>query len=138
MNTVCAKLPSGVVVLGSRHEGKACFIASVSDDLVTRGVHAGHLIGLIAKIAGGGGGGQPNRAQAGGRDAAKVGEAVRAASEILAGMLNDNGMKKINPVDPVYPVKKSSLRLGSITLRPLRYTPTFFSLRNGSLPRSIS
>ena len=89
MNAVRAKLPVGVVVLGSRHEGKACFMASVSDDLVKRGVHAGHLIGRIAKIAGGGGGGQPNRAQAGGKDAAKVGEAVRAASEILAGMLKD-------------------------------------------------
>ena len=87
MNTVRAKLPSGVVVLGSRHEGKACFMASVSDDLVKRGVHAGNLIGRVAKIAGGGGGGQPNRAQAGGKDAAKVGEAIRATSEILAGMV---------------------------------------------------
>ena len=89
MSTVRTKQPSGVVVLGSRHEGKACFMASVSDDLVKRGVHAGNLIGRIAKIAGGGGGGQPNRAQAGGKDAAKVGEAIRAVSEILAGMLKD-------------------------------------------------
>ena len=89
MNTVRAKLPTGVVVLGSRHEGKACFMASVSDDLVKRGVHAGNLIGRVAKIAGGGGGGQPNRAQAGGKDVAKVGEAIRAASAILAGMVKN-------------------------------------------------
>jgi alanyl-tRNA synthetase len=86
IQTVSEKLPSGVVVLGSRNEGKACFIASVSDDLVKRGVHAGKLIGQVAKIAGGGGGGQPNKAQAGGKDASKVAEAISKVEGILKQM----------------------------------------------------
>jgi alanyl-tRNA synthetase len=87
IQTVSEKMPAGVVVLGSRHEGKACFVASVSEDLVKRGVHAGKLIGQVAKIAGGGGGGQPNKAQAGGKEAAKVAEAISKAEGILKQML---------------------------------------------------
>ena len=85
-HAVNSKMPSGVVVLGSRHEGKACFVASVSDDLVKRGVHAGKLIGQVAKVAGGGGGGQPGKAQAGGRDAAKVTEAISKVESLLKPM----------------------------------------------------
>jgi alanyl-tRNA synthetase len=51
--------------------------------LVKRGVHAGKLIGQVAKIAGGGGGGQPNKAQAGGKDASKVAEAISKVEGIL-------------------------------------------------------
>ncbi len=86
MQAVREKGSSGVVVLGSRNEGKACFMASVSDDLVKRGVHAGKLIGQVAKIAGGGGGGQPNKAQAGGKDASKVAEAISRVEGILKQM----------------------------------------------------
>ncbi len=82
-----ARLGSGVVALGSTANGKACFAASVSEDWVQRGVHAGKLIGVIAKRAGGGGGGRPNQAQAGGKDPAKVAEAIAAAPEALRAML---------------------------------------------------
>ena len=58
---------------------KACFVASVSDDCVEKGLHAGNLIRSVAKVAGGGGGGQPGKAQAGGRDGSKVVEAVDSA-----------------------------------------------------------
>jgi alanyl-tRNA synthetase len=69
-------LKSGVIVLGGAAAGKAAFVAYVSDDWVAQGVHAGKLVGQIAKIAGGGGGGQPGKAQAGGKDPAKVPEAI--------------------------------------------------------------
>lgn len=81
------KLGSGVVVLGGHSGGKASFVASVSDDCVKKGVHAGKLIGQVAKLAGGGGGGQPHRAQAGGKDPSKVADAIRKVPEILSGML---------------------------------------------------
>ncbi len=84
---VIAKQPQGVVILGSRSEGKACFIASVSDDLVKRGLHAGKMVGQVAKIAGGGGGGQPGRAQAGGKDPGKVAEAIAKVPEIVKSLL---------------------------------------------------
>ncbi len=83
MDVLRAKLSSGVIVLGSTCEGKACFVASVSDDLVKKGLHAGKLIGQVAKVAGGGGGGQPNKAQAGGKDASKVAEAIQKVPSLL-------------------------------------------------------
>jgi alanyl-tRNA synthetase len=80
------KIESAVIVVGSAHEGKACLAASVSEDLVAKGVHAGKLIGQVAKIAGGGGGGRPDKAQAGGKDGSKVADAIQAVSGILAEM----------------------------------------------------
>ncbi|MEI6891621.1 MAG: alanine--tRNA ligase [Pontiella sp.] len=72
------KIESAVIVIGSSNEGKACLAASVSADLVGQGLHAGKLIGQIAKICNGGGGGKPDKAQAGGKDGSKVGEAIQA------------------------------------------------------------
>ena len=87
MDKVRGTLASGVIVLGSRFEGKACFVASVSEDLVKKGVHAGKLIGQVAKVAGGGGGGQPQKAQAGGKDPTKVAEAIGNVPELLGALL---------------------------------------------------
>jgi alanyl-tRNA synthetase len=84
LDVVRGKVESGVIVLGSASKGKACFVCSVSDDLVERGVHAGKLIGQVAKIAGGGGGGQPNKAQAGAKNGDKVPDAIAKVPEILA------------------------------------------------------
>ncbi|OQA24307.1 MAG: Alanine--tRNA ligase [Verrucomicrobia bacterium ADurb.Bin345] len=81
------KLGPGVIVLGGHSAGKASFVANVSEDWVKKGVHAGKLIGQVAKLAGGGGGGQPQRAQAGGKDPSKVGDAIRKVPEIVSGML---------------------------------------------------
>jgi len=83
MDALRQKMASGVIVLGSAASGKACFAASVSDDLVKAGAHAGKLIGGVAKVAGGGGGGRPDKAQAGGKDGTKVPAAIGAVPSIL-------------------------------------------------------
>ncbi len=86
MDRLRQKLESGVIILGSHADGKACFMASVSDDLVSEGIHAGKLIGAVAKLAGGGGGGKPDKAQAGGKDGSRVGDAIKAVPGILKDM----------------------------------------------------
>jgi alanyl-tRNA synthetase len=78
-----AKAGSAVVVLGASHAGKAQFIVAVSPDLTKQGVHAGKIIKEVAKVAGGGGGGQPALANAGGKDVSKIAEAVEKARELL-------------------------------------------------------
>ena len=77
------RLSSGVIVLGAVMEGKPRLVAAVTSDLVERGLHAGKLINTLARIVGGGGGGQPSIAQAGGRDASKLKEAVEAVSDLV-------------------------------------------------------
>ncbi|HVO42341.1 MAG TPA: DHHA1 domain-containing protein, partial [Aggregatilineales bacterium] len=76
----------GVVVIGMADNGKPQLIAAVTDDL-TKKVHAGNLIKAIAKTIGGGGGGRPNMAQAGGKDSTRLGEALAQAREIITGAL---------------------------------------------------
>jgi len=68
--------PSGVAVLASAPGGKPVIVAAVSQDLVARGLHAGELVKAVAQIVGGGGGGKPTLAQAGGKDAARLPEAL--------------------------------------------------------------
>jgi alanyl-tRNA synthetase len=75
---------SGVMVLGSVADGKPQLIAAVTDDLTKQGLHAGNLIKQIAPLVGGGGGGRPTMAQAGGKDAGKLGDALNAARELIA------------------------------------------------------
>ncbi|MFN0151627.1 MAG: alanine--tRNA ligase [bacterium] len=68
---------AGIVgVLAGEWDGKVAFVAVASDDLATRGVHAGKLVGAVAAATGGKGGGNPTFAQAGGKDAAKIDEAL--------------------------------------------------------------
>jgi alanyl-tRNA synthetase len=71
-----AQHPSGVVVLGSDIDGRPMLIAAVSEDLVKRGLTAGDLVKAAAQPIGGSGGGRPTLAQAGGKDAAKLNEAL--------------------------------------------------------------
>ena len=73
------KLTSGVFVLGARGEGKCMIIASVTDDLVKKGLSAGDVIKTIAPTVGGSGGGKPTLAQAGGKDPAKIAAALDQA-----------------------------------------------------------
>ncbi|GAB5489808.1 MAG: alanine--tRNA ligase [Phototrophicaceae bacterium] len=75
---------NGVLVLGSDIEGRPMLLVSVTDDLVKQGVKAGDLIRPVAKIIGGGGGGRPNMAQAGGKDSSKLPEALDKARALLA------------------------------------------------------
>ncbi len=63
------KLGSSVVAVGAVVDEKPMIVAAVTDDLVSRGMHAGNLVRDAAKLMGGGGGGRPNMAQAGGKDA---------------------------------------------------------------------
>jgi alanyl-tRNA synthetase len=70
------RMGSGVIVLGAVLAGKPNFIAAVTPDLVERGLHAGNLVKAVAQEVGGGGGGKPTMAQAGGRDAARLPEAL--------------------------------------------------------------
>jgi len=76
------KLQHGVVVLGSATDGKVLLAAKVSKDLTTR-IKAGDIIREIAKIAGGGGGGRPDFAQAGGKDVEKLPDALARAKAML-------------------------------------------------------
>ena len=78
------KLGEGVVVLASVAGGKVSLLAMVTDQAQKAGAHAGNLIKGMAAIVGGGGGGRPNMAQAGGKNPAKVPEALEAAAGILA------------------------------------------------------
>ncbi len=77
------RLGEGVVVLFAVAEGKVNLLAMATPGAIQAGAHAGNLVKALAKIVGGGGGGRPNMAQAGGKDPSKVEEAVRQASEIL-------------------------------------------------------
>ena len=70
------KVGSGVAVMGAVIDSRPQFIATVTEDLIPRGIKAGDLIREVAKVVGGGGGGRPNMAQAGGKDASKMGEAL--------------------------------------------------------------
>ncbi|HEU4341575.1 MAG TPA: alanine--tRNA ligase [Candidatus Binatia bacterium] len=76
------KLGSGVVVLASARENNVNLVASVSQDLTDR-YHAGHIIKELAPIVGGGGGGRPDFAQAGGKEPAKLSIALKRAEELI-------------------------------------------------------
>jgi len=78
------RLGSGVIVLGAILNDKPSILAMVTDDLVKRGLHAGRLVQSVAQVVGGGGGGRPTMAQAGGRDAAKLAEALNKVEELVA------------------------------------------------------
>ena len=78
-----AKLGEGVVVLLSEAGGKVNVVVSATEGAITKGAHAGNLIKEVARCVGGGGGGRPNMAQAGGKDASGIKAAVEKAAEIL-------------------------------------------------------
>lgn len=77
------KAGSAVVVVGWTDDGKVGLLAAVTDDLVKKGVHAGNLIREVAKVVGGGGGGKPGMAQAGGKEPAKLAEALQLARTLV-------------------------------------------------------
>jgi alanyl-tRNA synthetase len=83
VDRVKQKAGSSVVVVGWNDEGKVGLLAAVTDDVIKRGVKAGDLIKQIAPIVGGGGGGRPNMAQAGGKDPTKLGDALAQARTLV-------------------------------------------------------
>lgn len=76
------QLGSGVVVLGGVHGGRAALAVAVTKDLTTR-VHAGTVAKQVSSIVGGSGGGQPHSATGGGRDVARLPEALEAARRLV-------------------------------------------------------
>lgn len=77
------KLARHVIVLGSAADGKVQFVAAVSNDLHARKLQAGQLVKEVAEFTGGGGGGRPDLAQAGGKDASKLPGAIQQVAEIV-------------------------------------------------------
>ncbi|MFQ6028834.1 MAG: DHHA1 domain-containing protein [Dehalococcoidia bacterium] len=77
------RLDSAVLVLGAVVNGNPMLVTMVTPDLVSRGLHAGNIARDTAKVMGGGGGGQPEMAQAGGRQANKLEEALRGVPELV-------------------------------------------------------
>ncbi len=82
-----AKLQEGVIVLISETGGKVNMVAMATDEAMKKGAHAGNLIKGIAGLVGGGGGGRPNMAQAGGKNPGGIDEAIKEASKVLAGQI---------------------------------------------------
>src|SRR5574344_629386 len=77
------KIESGVVVIASETDGKVNLIAMVTDDAIKKGAHAGNLIKEISGMVGGGGGGRPNMAQAGGKNPAGIDECLVKAVLVI-------------------------------------------------------
>ena len=82
------KLGDGVVVLASGNDGKVSLMVTATDAAMKQGAHAGNLVKAIAGLVGGGGGGRPNMAQAGGKNPAGIQEALKKAAEALEGQLS--------------------------------------------------
>ena len=82
------KLGDGVVVLASGNDGKVSLMATATDGAMKKGAHAGNLVKGIAGCVGGGGGGRPNMAQAGGKNPAGIPDALEKAAEVLEGQIN--------------------------------------------------
>ncbi len=77
------KIKSGVVVLGAVIDERPSFLAMVTPDLVAQGLHAGEIVKAVAQVAGGGGGGRPEMAQAGGKDRDKLDQALQLPRKLL-------------------------------------------------------
>ncbi len=78
-----AKLGSGVILFISNNDGKIAVVSMATDDAIAKGAHAGNLVREVATVLGGSGGGRPNMAQAGGKDASKIGEALETAKRVM-------------------------------------------------------
>ncbi len=78
-----AQKSNGVVVLGADNDGKVLWAVKASPDAIKAGAHAGNLVRELAKTTGGGGGGRPDFAQAGGKDASKIDDALKQAADVL-------------------------------------------------------
>jgi alanyl-tRNA synthetase len=84
-DTLKNKLQSGVVVLASENEGRVSIVVSVTKDLVPR-IHAGNIVKKIAPLVGGGGGGRPDFAEAGGKNPAGIDALLAEARTVVSGM----------------------------------------------------
>jgi alanyl-tRNA synthetase len=85
------RLGSVVIVLGAIIDEKPSFVAAITPDLVERGLQAGPLIKRVARVVGGGGGGRPTLAQAGGRDPRRLDEALALVPQAIANLVDGEG-----------------------------------------------
>lgn len=81
------KLGSGIVLLGMKHDDKVNFVCMATKDAVTAGFHAGNIVKATAQAAGGNGGGRPDMAQAGGKEASALGAALEKGKETILSMV---------------------------------------------------
>ena len=96
IDQVKSRVPSVVVVLGAVNDGKVLLAGSVTSDLIKQGLHADHIITAVARQVGGGGGGRPELAQAGGKDPAALPGALQSVEELVRRQRAD-GIKENNP-----------------------------------------
>jgi alanyl-tRNA synthetase len=82
------KAAPAAVVLGAQADGRVHLVANFSDAAVERGANASDVVKAAAALVGGGGGGRPTMARAGGREPAKLGEAIAAAEQALLDALS--------------------------------------------------
>ena len=87
VDDIKAKYENAVVVLAVEADGKLNFLAGAGKDAVAHGAHAGKLVGAVAAVTGGKGGGRPDNAMAGGRDASQIDAALACAKATLEGMI---------------------------------------------------
>jgi len=83
-----ARVKSGIVVIASENDGKVQVVVAVTPDLTAR-VKAGQIVKEIAPIVGGGGGGRPDFAEAGGKQPEKIDDMLQAAEAVIARLLAD-------------------------------------------------
>ena len=81
-----SRLSCGVIVLASADNGKVSIVSMATKDAVSRGAHAGNIVREVAKLCGGGGGGKPESAQAGAKDASKLDEAFALVETLIASL----------------------------------------------------
>ncbi|NSW89168.1 MAG: alanine--tRNA ligase [Firmicutes bacterium] len=81
------RFTDGIIILASDYNGKVNFVAAATKNAVKKGIHSGDLIKKTAEIIGGGGGGRPDMAQAGGRDSSRIDEALQQAVEVIKSQL---------------------------------------------------
>ncbi len=81
------KLGTGVILLASETDGKVNLVSMATDDAIAKGAHAGNLIKGVASLVGGGGGGRPNMAQAGGKNPAGIPDALKEAVNVVTGQI---------------------------------------------------
>jgi alanyl-tRNA synthetase len=84
MDVIKSKKPEAAMLLAAASDDKIAFLAAVSEGLIAKGLKAGDWVREVAKAAGGGGGGRPDMAQAGGKDPAKLDEALQTAQDFAA------------------------------------------------------
>ena len=87
MDEVKNSLGSVVVVLGAVNDGKVMLVASATPDLIKSGIHANAIIKEVARMVGGGGGGKPELAQAGGKDPAALPAALQSVERLIRNQL---------------------------------------------------